>query len=120
MRHIAGGLSRRLLVAGALVATLSLFPVADVAGASAPHHYPPSFKKVFISACVKAARAGKSKTISKRQATAYCSTALACIEKKLTVKQFELAAEKMKTGKHDPNARVLTACERSAAKKTLG
>ena len=102
-------------VSAALLAAGSFGGVATAA--SSKHHYPAKYEKAFQSTCAKAAKAVGGKKITKAQAKAYCKSTLTCIEKKLTLKQFEQAVAKMQSGESNPNAKALATCEKQAAAK---
>jgi hypothetical protein len=108
-KAVVGTLSAAMLAAGSF---------GGVAGASSStHHYPEKYEKSFETTCAKAAKAVGGKKISKAQAKAYCKSALTCIEKKLTLKEFEQAVAKMQSGDTNPNAKAIATCEKQAASK---
>ena len=118
--------TRRLLpwsiVPAALVAVLATASLA-AAGTAAPtaqRHYPPSVRRAFISSCTRTAKAVAGARITKAQARQYCTSALACIERHLTLTQFERTVQNLQSGRRNPNARILTSCERSAVRKVVG
>jgi hypothetical protein len=75
--------SRRPALVVGLV-SLSVAGVAAVPASAAD--YPAKVDKAFLKTCEKAAiSAGK---VSKSDAQTYCETALHCLERKLTLKQF--------------------------------
>src|SRR3569833_733259 len=71
----------------ALVAGLVGLSVAGgAAGPAAAANYPAKVDRAFLKTCEKAAiSAGK---VSKSEAATYCETALHCLERKLTLKEF--------------------------------
>ncbi|HEY4098083.1 MAG TPA: hypothetical protein VGM33_21350 [Baekduia sp.] len=114
--NVVGG--RKAVVGTVTAAVLAAGSFGGVAGAASDtHHYPAKYEKSFESTCAKTAKAVGGKKITKSQAKAYCKSALKCIEKKLTLKQFEQAAAKMQSGETNPHAKVLAACEKQAAAK---
>jgi hypothetical protein len=119
-------LSHRLvlwpLALAALVALALSAPIAS-AGPAAPtaqRHYPPAVRKAFITSCTRTAKAVAGSRITKTQARQYCTSALACIERHLTLTQFERVVQNMQAGRSNPNAHFLTSCERAAARKVVG
>jgi hypothetical protein len=117
---------RRLLpwsaVAAVLAAVLATASLAT-AGTAAPtsqRHYPPAVRKAFIASCTRTAKAVAGSRITKTQARQYCTSALACIERHLTLTQFERVVRNMQAGRRNPNAHFLTSCERAAARKVVG
>jgi hypothetical protein len=118
--------TRRLLpwsiVLAALAAVLATASLAT-AGTTAPtaqRHYPPAVRRAFITSCTRTAKAVAGSRITRTQARRYCTSALACIERHLTLRQFERVVQNMQAGRRNPNARVLTSCERAAARKVVG
>jgi hypothetical protein len=105
----------------ALLATASL-ATAGTAGTAAPtaqRHYPPQVRSAFIASCTRTAKAVAGSRITKTQARRYCTSALSCIERHLTLSQFERVVANMQAGRRNPNAHFLTSCERAAAKKVV-
>jgi hypothetical protein len=100
-------LTRRAAAILALAAIAATFLLAGVAAAKTS--YPSAVRKAFTSTCVKAAMKSSS-SISKSDATAYCSAALVCIEGKLSLAEFSA----IKTT--DP---VIASCEKKAAKQAF-
>jgi hypothetical protein len=99
--------------------------VATCVGATASagaqqRHYPPEVRRAFIFSCTKAAKAVTGTRLTRARANTYCRSALACIERRLTLGQFERTVRNMQTGRSNPNARVFTSCERAAAQKITG
>jgi hypothetical protein len=117
-------LSRRtialLALASLLVATGAGAAAAARASTPSQRHYPPAVRSAFIASCTKAAKAAAGTRLTSAQARTYCRSALACIERHLTLRQFERTVQNMQAGRRNPNARVLTSCERAAAKKVTG
>jgi hypothetical protein len=118
--------TRRLLPWSIVVATLAAVLLTGsiaLAGQSAPtaaqRHYPASVRSAFIASCTRTAKAVAGSRITKTQARRYCTSALACIERHLTLKQFERVVQNMQAGRRNPNAHILTSCERAAAKKVV-
>jgi hypothetical protein len=95
--------------------------LALVAGGSAlaAAQYPAKVRTVFVNACTKSAVSVSNGKISHKRAMSYCTSALACISRKLTLKQFERVVTNMQSGAANPNAKVLTQCEKAAAKHLL-
>jgi hypothetical protein len=117
---------RRLLpwsiVVAALAAVLATASLAT-AGTAAPtaqRHYPPEVRRAFIASCTRTAKAVAGGRITRAQARRYCTSALACIERHLTLSQFERTVQNLQSGRRNPNARILTSCERAAARKVVG
>jgi hypothetical protein len=118
--------TRRLIpwsiVLAALVAVLATASLA-AAGTAAPRaqrHYPPEVRRSFITSCTRTAKAVAGSKITRTQARQYFTSALACIERHLTLRQFERVVLNMQAGRRNPNAHILTSCERAAAKKVVG
>jgi hypothetical protein len=107
----------RALVVVALVAVLAAASVPAALGAA---RYPAAVRHVFIDACSKSAVSVSNGAITHKRAVSYCTSALTCISRKLTLKQFENVVLNMQSGKKNPNAKVLTQCEKSAAKQLIG
>jgi hypothetical protein len=122
MRIGSGLLSRRAIAVMALAGLLLAIGVGAVAGAATPtqRHYPPEVRRAFISSCAKAAKAVGGTRLTKAQANTYCRSALACIERRLTLRQFARTVQNMQAGRRNPNARVFTSCERAAVRKVTG
>jgi hypothetical protein len=106
-------------VLAAMLATASL-ATAGTAAPTAQRHYPPAVRKAFIASCTRTAKAVAGSRITKTQARQYCTSALACIERHLTLTQFERVVQNMQAGRSNPNAHFLTSCERAAARKVVG
>src|SRR5690242_17955492 len=104
----------------ALLATASLATAGTTAAPTAQRHYPPQVRSAFIASCTRTAKAVAGSRITKTQARQYCTSALACIERHLTLTQFERVVANMQAGRRNPNAHFLTSCERAAAKKVTG
>jgi uncharacterized protein (DUF2141 family) len=119
--HIAL-LSRRASALLALATVLVAIGVGAVAHAApaTQRHYPPEVRRAFVSSCTRAAKAAAGTRLTTTQAGTYCRSALACIERRLTLRQFERTVQNMQAGRRNPNARVFTSCERAAAKKVTG
>ena len=122
MRLRLGLPSRRAIALLALATLLLAIGAGAIAGAATPtqRHYPPAVRTAFISSCTRAAKAVAGSRLTKAQASAYCRSSLACIERRLTLRQFEQTVKNMQTGRRNPNARIFTSCERAAAKKVTG
>jgi hypothetical protein len=113
----------RLVIALLAVAALAVAIGAGAAAHAAPatqRHYPPEVRSAFIKSCANAAKTVAGDKLTKAQATAYCRSALSCIERHLTLRQFAQTVRNMQAGRRNPNARVFTSCERAAAKRVLG
>ena len=108
-----------LAVLVAVLATASL-ATAGTAAPTAQRHYPAAVRKAFIASCTRTAKAVAGARITKTQARQYCTSALACIERHLTLTQFERVVQNMQAGRRNPNAHFLTSCERAAARKVVG
>jgi hypothetical protein len=111
--------SRRAIALVALATLLVAIAAGAAAQAATPRqrHYPPAVRSAFISSCTRAAKAAAGSRLTRAQASTYCRSALACIERHLTLTQFERTVRNMQAGRRNPNARVFTSCERAAAKK---
>ena len=124
MRSGSGLVSRRAVALLALASLLVAIGAGAAAGAGAAppaqRHYPPEVRSAFISSCARAARAVGGSRLTPAQANTYCRTALACIERHLTLRQFARTVQNMQAGRRNPNARVFTSCERAAARKVTG
>src|SRR5512133_1830975 len=98
---MTSALVRPLRRATALLA-LAALAVAIGAGAAcadaappAQRHYPPSVRTAFISSCTRAAKSVAGDRLTKAQARTYCRSALSCIERRLTLRQFERVVRNM-------------------------
>ncbi len=100
---------------GAVVAVTGVLAVVAGGSALGAARYPASVRHVFVNACTKSAVAVSNGKISHQKAVSYCTSALACIARKLTLKQFERVVLNMQSGAANPNAKVLTQCEKAAA-----
>ena len=122
MRIGFGLLSRRAVALLALSALLLAIGAGAAANAATTtqRHYPPSVRRAFISSCTRAAKAAAGDRLTQAQAGTYCRSALSCIERQLTLRQFERTVQNMQAGRRNPNARVFTSCERAAARKVTG
>ena len=108
--------TRRLLpwsiVLTVLAAGLATASVAT-AGTAAPtpqRHYPPEVRRAFIASCTRTAKAVAGSRITRTQARQYCTSALACIERHLTLTQFERVVRNMQAGRRNPNVIGLSSC----------
>jgi hypothetical protein len=109
---------RRLVALAAVVALVVSLLFAGLlapAANSAGHTYPSAVKKAFMKTCVPAAVRSSDGKLSKKQATTYCSSALACVEAKLSLKEFEKAVSRPRTA----NGKIVTSCEKKAIAKVL-
>jgi hypothetical protein len=116
-------LGRRVALCSLALAAVLLSASVATAGSAAPtaqRHYPPEVRRAFISSCTRTAKAVAGPRITRAQARQYCTSALACIERHLTLRQFVRTFQNMQAGRRNPNARILTSCERAAAKKVVG
>jgi hypothetical protein len=116
------GFASRSRRAAALLALVTLLVATGAgavaqAGTTTQRHYPPEVRRAFISSCASSAKAVAGARITKAQANTYCRSALACIERHLTLSQFARTVQNMQAGRKNPNARVFTSCERAALKK---
>jgi hypothetical protein len=113
---------RRLAALLALAALAVAIGAGAMADAAPPtqRHYPPEVRRTFIRSCTNAAKTVAGDKVTKAQATAYCRSALSCIERHLTLRQFAQTVRNMQAGRRNPNARVFTSCERAAAQRVLG
>jgi hypothetical protein len=105
-----------LLTLAALAIAIGAGAAADAAP-PAQRHYPPSVRSAFIASCTRAAKSVAGDRLTRAQASTYCRSALSCIERHLTLRQFERVVQYMQAGRRNPNARVLTSCERAAAQR---
>ena len=105
-----------LLALAALAVAIGAGAAADEAPADAAP-LPPSVRSAFVSSCTRAAKSVAGDRLTKAQASTYCRSALSCIERHLTLRQFERVVQNMQAGRRNPNARVLTSCERAAAQR---
>jgi hypothetical protein len=113
--------SRRAAAILALAAVLVAACIASAAQArTTQRHYPQAVRTAFVSSCTRTAKAAANGRLTKTQASTYCRSALSCIERRLTLRQFERTVQNMQAGRRNPNARVFTSCERAAAKKVTG
>jgi hypothetical protein len=103
-----------LLALAALAVAIGAGAAADAATPT-QRHYPPEVRRAFIRSCTSAAKSVAGDRLTRAQARTYCTSALNCIERRLTLTQFERVVRNMQTGRRNPNARVLTSCERAAA-----
>jgi hypothetical protein len=100
--------SLKLVAAFLCVCVVSLVAVG---AAGARDKYPAQVKSAFVGSCVKAATSGGN--VTKKKAKAYCTSAFNCIQRKLTLKQFEKAAN----NNSGQNNKKIKACEKAALKK---
>jgi hypothetical protein len=105
-----------LLAVAALAVAIGAATVADAAPTT-QRHYPPAVRRAFVSSCTAAAKSVAGNRLTKAQAGRYCRSALACIERHLTLRQFARVVQNMQSGRRNPNARVLTSCERAAVQR---
>jgi len=119
-------LRRRLLSVSLVLAALAALllsaslATAGTAAPTAQRHYPPEVRRAFISSCTRTAKAVAGARLTQTQARQYCTSALSCIERHLTLTQFERVVRNMQAGRRNPNAHFLTSCERAAARKVAG
>ena len=95
----------------AILATLSAF-----ASAAAAADYPPAVEKRFLSSCSRVAKATAGSTVTRAQARRYCRLSLACIERRLTLRQFVAYGKRLQSGRRNPAAKVVRSCTTSAAR----
>ena len=69
---------------------------------------------------MKSAKHVAGDRLTKAKATAYCTSALNCIERHMTLTQFVRLGQNLKAGRHDSHVSVMTSCERTAAQRVLG
>ena len=69
-----------------------------------------------MASCVREATLHASKST----ATRYCRTALACIEQKISYKDFQALQRNLLQGEKNPSAKVVLACVKSARDQVLG
>ncbi len=104
---------RRLAVLGA-TATASLSLGLAVAVPASASKYPTPVKQEYLKACKKAARSGG---VSSRDAKVYCEVSLKCLQRNLTLKQFEAFDRAIRRGdKTPPHTKVVNRCIRQAAR----
>jgi hypothetical protein len=108
-----------LAALAAVLATASL-ATAGTKASTAQRHYPPEVRRAFITSCTRTAKAVAGSRLTRAQARQYCTSALSCIERHLTLRQFERVVQNMQAGRRNPNAHFLTSCERAAARKVVG
>jgi hypothetical protein len=97
--------------------TLALaVPIGAVAATPASAaRYPSSVKKGFLKSCKKAA---KGEGVSSKQAGTYCNASLKCLQRELSLKQFEQYARAVAKGdKTPPHNRKVKRCIEEAASK---
>src|SRR4051812_19532782 len=109
-----------LATAFAVVLPTGSMAAAGQPGPTAQRHYPPAVRRAFITSCTRTAKAVAGSRLTRAQARQYCTSALSCIERHLTLRQFERVVRNMQAGRRNPNAHVLTSCERAAARKVAG
>jgi hypothetical protein len=119
VHHPKAPLPRRAAALLAIVATASSLSLGAAPALSAGHHYPATLKKSFLKSCASTAVDAAQGKLTKHQAAQYCALALSCIEAKLTLKEFEQTVQNMQSGKANPNAKVLTKCEKQAISKVM-
>ena len=78
--------------------------------------YPASSEKSFLDSCVREATLHASKD----NATKYCNAALACIEKQLSYKEFQVLQRNLVEGRSNPKAKAVLSCVKSARQQVLG
>jgi hypothetical protein len=78
--------------------------------------YPSASERAFLTSCVREATLHASKPT----ATKYCRTALACIEQKLSFKDFQTLERNLLLGASNPNAQVVLQCIKSSRQQVLG
>jgi hypothetical protein len=106
----------RLVPVVAVLLALSAASAIGDSEALAASRYPAPVRRVFVDACARTAVSVGSGRITHRRAVRYCTLALTCISKRLTLKQFARVVTNMQTGARNPQAKVFTQCEKSAAK----
>lgn len=88
----------------ACVGSLSVAATADA------RQYPGKVRLTFLNTCVSSALESSNNSISKAEARRYCSVALKCIEKRLTLAQYiKLEKRLARTGKVP---KVLRTCQK--------
>jgi hypothetical protein len=86
------------------------------AGSAPGAAYPAAISESFTTTCAATAKASSGGKLRDDRAKQYCQKALVCVEKKLTLKQFETASANMLNGKANPDAKVVRNCGEAAAK----
>ena len=106
---------RRHVVALFVVA-IAVFGVAVAPAGAAGNKYPDAVVKSFVKSCTKTAVASADGKLTTKQARTYCRVAIKCIQRKLTLKQFELYVKRMRSGASNPGAKKVNSCIKQAAK----
>lgn len=104
-------LAMALALAVALLLALTAAPPAT----SAARAYPPGVKQGFMRTCVPTALDSSDGSFNRRQAKIYCRTSYSCLEKRLTLREFQ----KVGQAKRGRIARVRDMCIEKAARKAL-
>jgi hypothetical protein len=105
----------RLAVLGA-TATASLSLGLAVAVPANAAKYPSSVRQEYLKACKKAARSSGG-GVSARDARVYCEVSLTCLQRNLTLKQFEKFDRAIRRGDETPPYRkVVNRCIKEAAR----
>lgn len=96
--------------------------VIGCGGTSASHSagpalgkYPAANEQAFLGSCEREASASAPQDKAKR----YCRTALACIENRMSARQFDQVDRNLMLGRANPGQRTVLACVK-AARRTVG
>ncbi|HZO37087.1 MAG TPA: hypothetical protein VFB41_09465 [Solirubrobacteraceae bacterium] len=106
---------RAAVLLALLVVTLGFAATAD-----ARYSYPSSEKKAFMKSCRASATAVANGRLTKSQVERYCTTALSCLQDRLSFSRLEKLSTKLSSGAKNPDAKVMTACIKVAAAKVAG
>lgn len=97
------------------VTSAATLGVAAAPAGAATHHYPKALVKEFVTSCTKTAVASSDGQVTRTQARTYCRAAIKCIQRELTLKQFEQYVKRMQSGASNPAAKKVNKCVKQAA-----
>jgi hypothetical protein len=111
--------TRRNLATVAVTGAAVLGVAAAPAGA-AGNNYPDALVKQFVTSCTKTAVASSDGQLTRAQARTYCRAAIKCIERNLTLKEFEQYVKRQQSGASNPGAKKVNKCIKQAAQAASG
>lgn len=98
----------------AITAVLSVSGGLAAAAPASAATYPSAVRSEYLSACKKAAR---GEGVSSRDARVYCQASLKCLQRELTLRQFERFDRAVRRGdRTPPYLRTVNRCIKEAAR----
>lgn len=85
-------------------------------GDASVYDYPTAVQTNYKNSCVTSAKSSTGGKLTTSQLEDYCARSLACVEAKLTLKQFKQLESNVEAGKTDPGTSIITKCATDALK----